>query len=125
MAPAGVEVVAAAPEYHHVRVEARVILDPAADVGPTVEQILAALDRYLHPLTGGDDGQGWPFGGPVRHSEVLRRIVAVDGVRAVPRLDLIVDGELNAECADLAIPPHSLVWPGSHQVIPIDTEADA
>src|SRR5262249_34936384 len=58
VAPLGVEVVAAAPQYHRVAVQAEVLLAPAADVGPTIEAILAALDRYLHPLTGGEDGQG-------------------------------------------------------------------
>jgi predicted phage baseplate assembly protein len=125
VAPLGVEVVAAAPEYHRVRVQAQVLLDAAADVGPTVERILATLDRYLHPLTGGEDGQGWPFGGAVRHADLLRQIGAVAGVRGAPRLDLVVDGELAAECADVTIPPHSLVWPESHQVVPVSAGDDA
>ena len=125
VAPLGVEVVAAAAEYHRVRIEARVVLDPAADVGPTIEQALATLDRYLDPLSGGEDGQGWPFGGPVQHGALLRQIVGVDGVRAVPRLDLIVDGERADDCADVMIPAHSLVWPEPHQVIPVVEGDDA
>ena len=118
VAPLGVEVVAAAARFHRVRVEARVLLDPAADVGPTVEHVLATLDAYLHPLTGGEDATGWPFGAAVRHSELLRRVVSVDGVRAVPRLVIVVDGEPADDCADVAIPEHALVWPDGHQVIP-------
>lgn len=122
--PLGVEIVAAAPAYHRVSIEARVVLDRAADVGSTVERVLATLDRYLHPLTGGDDGLGWPFGGAVRHGALLRQIVSVAGVRAAPRLELVVDGELAGECADVAIPAHALVWPGAHQVIPVEEGDD-
>jgi predicted phage baseplate assembly protein len=125
LAPLGVEVVAAAVDFHTVRVEARVVLDPGADVGQAIAQILAALDRYLDPLSGGNDGHGWPFGGPVLHSGVVRQIVAVKGVRAVPHLDLVVDGAVADDCADVAIPPHALVWPASHLVVPIDAGDDA
>lgn len=118
-APLGVEVVAGAAEFHRVRVDARIVLDPSADVGPTVEQTLATLNRYLDPLEGGDDGHGWPFGGALRRAALLRQIVGVAGVRAVPHLDLLVDGELADDCTDVAIPPHSLLWPDAHQVIPI------
>jgi hypothetical protein len=118
VAPAGVEVVAAAPEYHRVRIEARLILAPDAPVGATVEAVLAALDRWLHPLTGGDDGHGWPFGGPLRRADAMRQIVAVPGVLAAPQLDLVVDGVLAPDCSDVPIPAHALLWPDPHQVLP-------
>lgn len=120
VAPAGVEIVAAAPEYHRVRVEAKLVLGVDAAVGSTVEAVLAALDRYLHPLTGGEDGAGWPFGGPLRRADLLRQILAVDGVRAVPQLDLVVDGELAPDCSDVPLPVDSLPWPDAHQVLPVD-----
>lgn len=121
-APAGVEVVAVAPHYHHVRVEADVILDPAASVGEVIGELLLDLDRFLHPLTGGEDGTGWPFGGTLRHPDLVRRIASHVRVRAVPRLDLVVDGERIVDCADVELRPHALIWPAPHELIPVRGE---
>src|SRR5262249_25354445 len=49
-APAGVDVVAAAPRYHAVEVDAAIVLDAGADAGATVRSVLVALSNYLHPL---------------------------------------------------------------------------
>ncbi|MFN0251510.1 MAG: putative baseplate assembly protein [Kofleriaceae bacterium] len=122
VAPAGVEVVAVAPFYHHVRVEAEVILDPTASVGDAIGILLADLDRFLHPLTGGPDGTGWPFGGAIRHADLVRRLAARPHVRAVPRLDLVVDGERISDCQDVALRPHALLWPEAHEVVPVRGE---
>jgi hypothetical protein len=40
----------------------------------------AALAGWLHPLTGGADGTGWPFGRAVYVSEVIRLLGTVAGV---------------------------------------------
>lgn len=122
VAPAGVEVVAVAPHYHHVRVEAEVIIDPSASVGDAIGVLLADLDHFLHPLTGGPDGTGWPFGGAIRHADLVRRLAARPHVRAVPRLDLVVDDERITDCHDVALRPHALIWPEAHEVVPVRGE---
>jgi hypothetical protein len=100
-APAGVQIVAASPFYHRVRAEIGVVIDPAADPGDTVRRLAAALDDYVHPIRGGEDGGGWPFGGSLRYSPLLRRLVTgVDGVRAITRLTLVVDGARLPACTD-------------------------
>lgn len=119
-APAGVEVVAAAPRYRRVRAEADVLIDPAADPGRTVTGALDAVDGFLHPLTGGDDGEGWPFGRTLEHNDLLRRLVALPGIRAVPRLILVVDGVRLRGCTDVALAPWELFWPEGHEVVPIE-----
>jgi len=120
VAPAGVEVVAGAPFYHKVRAEIGVVIDPAADPGETVRRLVAALDTYLHPIEGGEYGEGWPFGGALRYSPLLRRLVTgVDGVRAITRLSLVVDGARLAACTDFQPRPHALLWPTPHEVVPV------
>jgi predicted phage baseplate assembly protein len=117
VAPAGVEVVAAGPRYHRVRTESEVLVDPAADPGSVVRAVVAALGKYLHPITGGDAGEGWPFGGAIRYVPLVQRVLGADpGVRAVPRIDLIVDGVRVPACADRALSPNSLLWPETHEV---------
>jgi predicted phage baseplate assembly protein len=123
VAPAGVEVVAAAPFYHRVRAELGVVIDPAADQGETVRRLVAALDGYIHPITGGEDGDGWPFGGTLRYSPLLRRLVTgVEGIRAITRLTLVVDGARLAACTDFEPRPQALLWPTPHEVVPVESE---
>jgi predicted phage baseplate assembly protein len=118
--PAGVQMVVGAPRYELVRVEGRLVPDHGADLGAVVRGAIAAVNDYLDPVTGGEDGQGWPFGGPVRHAALLRRLLGrVEGLRAVPSLNLVVDGRRLPPCADHAIAPHALPFPASHELIPV------
>jgi predicted phage baseplate assembly protein len=120
VAPAGVEVVAAAPRYHRIRTESQVVVDAAADPGAVIRVVAAALARYLHPIDGGDAGEGWPFGGPIRYVPLVQRVLAADPmVRAVPRLDLIVDGVRVPPCSDRRLSPNSLPWPETHEVLAV------
>jgi hypothetical protein len=41
------------------------------------------MARYLHPLTGGDDGTGFPFGGRVHVADLMSRIDRLPGVDRV------------------------------------------
>jgi predicted phage baseplate assembly protein len=126
VAPAGVEVVAGAPFYHKVRAEIGVVIDPAADQGDTVRRLTAAFNTYIHPIAGGEDGNGWPFGGPLRYSPLLRRLVTgVEGVQAITRLTLVIDGARLPACTDFTPRPHALLWPAPHEIVPVEQEAGA
>uniref|UniRef100_A0AAU2AGG8 Baseplate assembly protein n=1 Tax=Streptomyces sp. NBC_00093 TaxID=2975649 RepID=A0AAU2AGG8_9ACTN len=119
VAPAGVTVVAAPASYRRVAVEAWVALDPDLDRATVLTGAGDAVRTYLDPLTGGENGAGWPFGGALRHTALLRRLLAADGVLAVSGLSLVVDGIRQPACADHAIPPHTLVWPERPLLIPV------
>ena len=124
VAPAGVEVVAASPPYHAVRAEMQVVADAAEDPGAVVRAVSLALDQYLHPITGGDGGDGWPFGGPIRYVPLVQRVLAASpAVRAVPRLDLIVDGVRVRPCTDRQLSPNALLWPEGHEVVVVAERA--
>jgi len=78
----------------------------------------ASIDRrirtYLHPLWGGDDGRGWPFGGPLRPSALIRRLQeAVGGDLRIESVEIRVGDPARAfeSCEDVAIQPHALVKP--------------
>jgi predicted phage baseplate assembly protein len=124
LAPLGVEVVAAAPRFRRVRAEARVVVDPAADTAAAIAFVLDRLNTYLHPLRGGTSGEGWPFGATLVYNDLLQQLVSPEkGVRAVPRLTLVVDGLRQAQCADVPIGPHELFWPQQHEVVPEESAA--
>jgi predicted phage baseplate assembly protein len=123
VAPAGVTVVAAPVRYRLVGVEARVVLDQDLERAGVLSRATDAVTEYLDPLRGGENGAGWPFGGAVRHTPLVRRILAVDGVLAVSGLSLTVDGLRLPPCTDHAIPPNTLVWPERPLLIPVEEGA--
>ena len=49
------------PEYHPVGVQAE-LMPADLDSGGPVAAAAAAVRAFLHPLTGGPQGQGWAFG---------------------------------------------------------------
>jgi predicted phage baseplate assembly protein len=70
-APLTTELVVAAPEYRWVSVRARLViksrpgLDDAARERrrrAAITQAAQRLYQFIHPVCGGADGQGWPFG---------------------------------------------------------------
>jgi predicted phage baseplate assembly protein len=80
------------PEYLPVGVEAVVSpVDPSA-AGTVRDAVTAALARFLHPLTGGPTGEGWPFGRDVYLSDVAALLEGLEGVDYVETLALLVDG---------------------------------
>jgi predicted phage baseplate assembly protein len=68
---AGTEVFVLPPFYRSVKLTL-VIESNAADRAGLGDRIKLRLRRFFDPLIGGDDGEGWPFGEPVRPSAVLR-----------------------------------------------------
>lgn len=119
VAPVGVTVVAAPAQFRQVVVEAWVALDPDLERAGVLSRAGDAVTTYLDPLRGGDNGAGWPFGGALRHTSLVRRLLSVDGVLAVSQLSLTVDGIRLPPCADHAIPPNTLVWPRRPLLIPV------
>ncbi|MER5465059.1 putative baseplate assembly protein [Streptomyces sp. NPDC002668] len=126
LAPTGITVVAAAPRY--VRVDARIVLALAmgADRAAAVRRAEDGLRRFLHPLDGGDRGDGWPFGGPLIHTTLARRLLIDEEVAAVPLLTLTVDGLPVQPCTDTPLPPHALIRVGRVTAsVVADTTANA
>ena len=123
VAPAGVEVMVAAPRYHRIRVEAGIVIDSRASASQTVSLVLEQLDRYLDPRVGGADGRGWPFGGRLVYTELVQQVSLVPGVHAVQHLNLVVDGARVLACVDHDISPHSLLETATHEVVIAGKEA--
>ncbi len=99
------EVFLVAPLYVPVAIDAQVVVADSADPVAVKQKVEQAIAGYLHPLNGGDEGTGWPFGGALRYSKIVHRVFSVEGVDSVPRLLLTVDGERQPECRDVPIAP--------------------
>jgi len=116
-APAGVEVVAAATKFHLVKIEAAITVRLGADEGKAVRDSLKALTDYLHPLRGGTDGRGWPFGGTLHYQALIRRLTNISDVTSVPTLNIIADGSRFLACHDFVPDANALLWSEIHQVV--------
>ena len=115
----GTRVFVVGPDYVRVGVRATLRLLAGARTDRVVATAEEAVDRFLHPVTGGPSGRGWPFGRPVRRSEVLQLLDQLSGVDRVDGLVLIrEDDGASEECGDLAICPTELVLAGSITLTP-------
>jgi hypothetical protein len=104
----GQEISVLAPVYRRVTID--VAVSATAQAGDTRERIVDALRRYLDPLVGGSERDGWPFGGPVRPSALAEVVQKTIGPEAtVTRLSAALDGGPPSDCVDLAIGPRELV----------------
>lgn len=52
------------------------------------DQVVKALEDFLHPLTGGPDGGGWPFGRDIYVSQLYELLEGIPGVNYVPDIAL-------------------------------------
>jgi len=105
----------AAPTYVIITVTATVHTLTGASIASVRSAVIAALDYFLDPLTGGPAALGWPFGRHVYHAEILQLIANVPGVDYVTSLTLTANS-LTAQCGDIALCPTFLVTSGPHQI---------
>lgn len=107
------EVFVKGPEYHEVRVEARVTAPPYTSFDSIVLDIMAALNKALDP------GQG-KFGVTVYPTSLYGTILQVPNVTAVVSLNMFVDGILSTGLQPLKLPPDGMVYGGNH-IITVDS----
>ena len=117
----GARVLVEAPSYQGVTVVAR--LKPRARTDPARLQkdAVAALYRYFHPIGGGPDGNGWPFGRPVHVGEVYGVLQRLRGTELVEDARLFganpITGERGEATQKLDIDNNALVFSFGHQVM--------
>jgi predicted phage baseplate assembly protein len=104
------------PSYQRVEIQAEAIVDDNADLAEVKKGIEQTLKDYFHPLKGGEDGLGWPFGGTIYHSRVNQRIFSVAGVDSVRTLIITLDGEETEFCSDVTINEAGLLYSTDPQI---------
>jgi predicted phage baseplate assembly protein len=82
------QVLVQGPQYHDIDVVLDVRARDDADLKEVKNAIDTRLSDYFHPLRGGEDSKGWPFGRDVYHSELLREIMVLPGILRVENLKL-------------------------------------
>ena len=109
------------PRWIEVSVQCRVVAVSHERAEVVCADVQAALRRFLHPLTGGVDGVGWPFGRAPRRSDLGRVITGVPGVdhlrglvvSCTPALPPIDQALSDDQLADLQ---RIMIYSGTHSV---------
>lgn len=77
------------PHYEEVTIEAEIVAAPhVSDIPALRARTADSLRRFVHPLTGGPSGTGWPIGRPVHLSEIYYLLEQIDGVDYVHEVKL-------------------------------------
>lgn len=109
------------PQYLPVNVQTTIVPLPdeplpgerEAGEEDIVERVVNAVKRFLHPLDGGEDGRGWPFGRNVFVSEIYELLDHLPGVDYVTSVNLTADPgrllEKEGELIGVQIKPYELV----------------
>jgi predicted phage baseplate assembly protein len=122
VAPLGARVVVRAARFVPVTLEVALRPDEDADRAALAGAVARAVDGHLDPLTGGEDGRGWPLGQPLGWRRLVSVVAAVPGVASVGRVGVVVAGRPSGACRDAPLPPCTLPWPGHHLILPVEVE---
>ncbi len=108
------------PTYLPIGVEAAIAPLDFGLAGQVFEAAVKVLRDFLHPLTGGPEGQGWPFGRDVFLSDVAAVLEAVPGVDYVQTLNLLLENVPYGERID--VPPDRIVIAGPIRITLVERE---
>ena len=86
------------------------------------QRVLDALTRFVNPLTGGAEGEGWPFDADVNAATVAQLIEAAEGVERVEEVllfeyDLRTGARLGSGRDVVRLDRDSLFLSAGHQVV--------
>jgi predicted phage baseplate assembly protein len=76
------------PAYRWVAVKTQLRASPGVPNDEVEAEVLSRLYRYLNPLTGGNDGNGWPFGRDLFVSDVYQSLQGVPNVQFVRNVEV-------------------------------------
>jgi hypothetical protein len=116
----GVRLIVEPADYQGVRVVATVTRAGFEPADQLQARAAAALRTYLHPVRGGRDGQGWPFGRPVIAGELFGVLLDVPGIELVDEVALHpwdpVTDQAGERTDRIELKPNSLCWPAPPDV---------
>jgi hypothetical protein len=88
-----------------VDVELEVLGRTGADASALTQACASRLSRFLHPVTGGPDGDGWDFGRWPHVSELRAALAGMAGLVEVRRLQRrLIEPQPGALAAPHALP---------------------
>lgn len=112
------ELYVVAPTYREVEVDAQVIAQTTSNSNQVAQAVEQSLLNFFNPLTGGDDGTGWAFGGTIYFSDIYRTILNTPGVArlASGAVTLYVDGVQIPPATDVPLDQDELAYSETHKI---------
>jgi hypothetical protein len=112
------EVYVVAPKYRLVQIDVNIVVKPDSDLSVVKKAVAHALTGWFHPLTGGADGTGWPFGGTIFYSDVYRVVLQIPGVARLLDNQLVIwlDKQRQDFCRDVPLNDGELTYSLAHQI---------
>lgn len=120
-APNRNRIVVRGPEYASVSVATTVDTRGVESITTLKNTIESALDEFFHPLTGGPDDDGWPFGSAPRLSRLSTLVEAIDGVDRVRDMAMTIETATEEKIirdpeTTPVLSPDEMVSSGTHEV---------
>lgn len=100
------------PEYVPVQVRAEVVPTVPEEASVVEGRIENRLQTFLHPVTGGPQGQGWEFGRNVYISELYQLIEDTEGVDVV--VSIVLNNNLALQEVEIGV--NKLPVSGTHDI---------
>ena len=110
------EVYVLPPTYVKIKVEAEIIAEADSDSATVKNELEENLNDFFHPLDGGLDAEGWPFGGDIYYSDVYKIAIDTEGVERVDSLIIYKDDEKQDECKNIKILRNNLLYSEEHDL---------
>lgn len=110
------------PDYAWLTAVVSLSCRPLFDPGEVRAEVLRALYRLYHPLVGGPDGTGWPFGRSAQAHEVHAALARIPGVDMAREVSVAlfpaepVTGRRGTATQRIDLDPTELVYSFEHQV---------
>jgi uncharacterized phage protein gp47/JayE len=92
----------APPQFTSIALSMSIQLSAGSDRNVVTNAIQTAIKAYLDPLSGGDQGDGWPFAASIHSSKLAQLVARIPGVAAVRRI--LIDGHLQVILSPAQIP---------------------
>ena len=116
----GTRLIVEPPAFQGVTVVAKLQARPRVSPQLLERTAIRAINRYLDPLTGGPDGEGWPFGRPVQVGDIHAVLQAVPGTEIVDDVKLFPadppTGARGTEVPRMTVGPDALAFSYRPQV---------
>lgn len=108
------------PNYRGVAVRVQLRPTPESNRVQLEQAILARLHRYLNPLTGGNEGKGWPFGRDLFISDVYQCLQGLPNIQFIRNVEMQaspVAGSGDGKAVEaLDVVEHGVIASGLHRV---------
>ncbi len=98
------------PDWVKITVSATIVPQSFTDADRIKQSTFSRITQFLHPLTGGDDGNGWQFGRIPHESDLYGLIESIPGVDYVENLSIEYP-ELSSVDLD-----RFLIYSGEHEI---------